>query len=110
VCSSDLYTIPELAQLAYLCSIYGEVALALTADHDDIDRTELMLREGYLGVYDNMVEWAEEYLSASGDLDRVPPHLLTYLSLENWARDAELSGDISTFEVNDEIHVFDGHV
>ncbi len=80
-----------------------------TGDTDELDRFE----DVYLGHYESVVAYAEELLDDLGYFDlverAVPEHMQPYVTVnvEGFARDLELSGDITTSEGDGGVYVFD---
>jgi antirestriction protein len=78
-------------------------------DADELDRFE----EAYLAHAESVEAYAEELLDELGYVqlieEAVPKHLQPYVTLdvEGFARDLELSGDITTSEGDGGVYVFD---
>lgn len=64
---------------------------------------------GYLGAWDNMEDWGASYWEDCGLLDKVPEHLRYYIDFTKWARDAELSGDVTEVIIGGYSHIFSNH-
>ena len=98
-----------VSKLAEFIDDVGPIAAELVA-HSDSESTIEDIVERYeetqLGVWDSLVEWAEDYLDDTGDLAGLPENLKHYFDYEAFARDAELGGDIWTIELNGSVHVF----
>lgn len=58
----------------------------------------------YVGQYDSVEDYAEEYIEQSGWLDHLPSNLRGYFDYEKFARDLQLSGDI--YHDDDTGHTF----
>ncbi len=89
-------------------------AWAAHCDHDE-DRLG-QFEDAYLGEWSSVEDYAEELVSDLGylaALDRaVPESLQPYVSFntEAFARDLELSGDITSERHADGVWIFDGHL
>jgi antirestriction protein len=78
---------------------------------EDLDRFD----DAYLGEWGSLTEYAEELLDDLGYLDlseRVPEAIAPYVEVdvEGFARDLELSGDITTVEHDRGVWIFDGRL
>jgi antirestriction protein len=74
--------------------------------NSDIADTVAYHEEHYAGTWRTLEDWAEEFLDDTGALKDCPDSLRPYIDFEKWARDAELGGDIFTFEGGSGIHVY----
>lgn len=74
----------------------------------DEDAVEL-LEDQFIGVFDNAAAFAEQYLTDSGLLADVPKSLAYYIDFDAWARDAEISGDVSYIRTFEHVYVFHNH-
>ncbi len=63
------------------------------------------VNETFAGCYDNLTEWAENYIEETGLLSDAPATLARYFNVEAFARDMELT-DLFTIPHNGEIFVF----
>jgi Antirestriction protein len=69
----------------------------------DLDAFE----ENYLGEFDNVEDYAREFLYEWGDLAALPESLRNYFDYAAFARDMELGGDIWTAPAyNNGVHIF----
>ena len=69
------------------------------------DETIQKLENDFIGIYDSL----EDYAMETVDLSAVPEHLHYYFDFDALAKDAENSGDITSFELrNGDIAVFIG--
>jgi antirestriction protein len=84
-------------------------AIVGTADAESLARFE----DTYLGAYESLASYAEEFLDDLGYLDAVeaavPEGMQPYVSVDiaGFARDLELAGDIVTSEGSEGVYVFD---
>jgi antirestriction protein len=94
-------SLDHVARAAELILEHGEKA-GLILDHygglGALDEAEEALRDRYLGEYESRETWAEQLLEETGALQQVPESLRSYLDLERYARDLELSGDFIVLE------------
>lgn len=91
---------------------HGE-AFAAWASLDDLDPERLArFEEGYRGTWCSLEDYADNLLDVIGatqHLNQIPDWLQPYVSLDvaAFARDLELSGDITGVECQEGVHVFD---
>ena len=111
---SEYETLPTISRVARGIAEHGPAfahwaALVGIDDADELDRFE----EAYLAHAESVEAYAEELLDELGYVQlieqAVPEHLQPYvtLSVEGFARDLELSGDITTSEGDGGVYVFD---
>ena len=109
----DLTTVAHLAQgIAEHGSAFAHwAALIDTTDADELAR----FGDAYLGHYESIEAYAEELLDDLGYPDlierTIPEYLQPYvhLDVEGFARDLELSGDITASDTDGGVYVFDQH-
>jgi antirestriction protein len=78
------------------------------------DSDDLMgFEDAYLGHWESVEEYAEELLTGSGmTIDALVPDAYSayvWIDYEGFARDLELSGDITTSEGDGGVYIFEGH-
>jgi len=89
-------------------------AWAARCEHDE--DALVQFEEAYLGQWSSVEDYADELLSDLGYIDAVeravPDSLQPYISLDTagFARDLELSGDITSVEHADGVWIFDGRL
>jgi antirestriction protein len=83
VALTDLDSYPIAAVAAYISNMGGT---------DDLDGFE----DEFLGEWDSLEAYAEEYLDSTGALDEIPEHLRPYFDVAAYARDLRLGGDVWT--------------
>ena len=71
-----------------------------------LDEAVKKIDEDYAGEAKHLVDWTEEHLTDTGQLEKVPENLRCYIDFEKYARDLELSGDVFTVESDGKVHVF----
>lgn len=59
---------------------------------EDVER----FRDAYLGEYDSIEHYAQEFIDDTGMLSDVPDHIVRYFDFAAFARDMTLGGDIWT--------------
>jgi antirestriction protein len=102
----------DLEQIAELGELYdkrGDLVFGIISHFgglEHIDEAKEALEDNYAGVYDSLADYAESELEESGQLDRVPDFLRGYIDFESYASDLEMSGDVFTIEIGNELHVF----
>ena len=76
-------------------------------DHySDIEETNTALSENYIGTFDNLSDWAENYIEQCGSLEPLDDRLKMYFDYQAYARDAELGGDILPINTDNGVAVF----
>jgi antirestriction protein len=97
----------HLSRLATLLRKHGKVFGALYNHHADIEQAETAMEEDYLGGYQDLEAWADDFLHSTGAFPKGTELLERYFDFERYARDAELGGDIYTLSALDGLcHVF----
>ena len=80
-------------------------------DHQGEDLNEESIRqfqENFAGAASSLVDWCEDFLEETGQLDAIPENLRFYFNTEAFARDMEVN-DVFTIEHNHEVLVFWRH-
>jgi antirestriction protein len=105
-----------IAQIARGINEHGP-AFAAWAYHCDHDEATLnQFEDAYLGDWSSVEEYAENLLDDTGiltELDNaIPDALRPYVEvdIEGFARDLELSGDVTSVEHPGGVWIFDGHL
>ncbi len=101
--------IADLADAGEFIVEHGSLAGKLLEHHGGLDQLPLArqtLEECYQGAYKNIEEWAEEFLTDTGQLKGLPENLQGYFDFERYARDCDLGGEIFTLDVDGMVHVF----
>jgi antirestriction protein len=65
--------------------------------------------ERFQGVYNSSEDWAQEYLEDTGMFENVPKEIAYYFDFEAYARDCQLSGDVSFIREHGQTYVFNNH-
>ena len=99
---SEYESLETISQVAENIVERGELFIEAYKYTNSIDETIEMLNDRFIGYYDSIVDYVEE----TTDISTVPQHLQYYIDFESLARDIELSGEIHTFEVDNQIAVF----
>lgn len=111
---SEYESLQSIARLAEGLEEHGDAfgAWAELCGHDEPDELD-RFAEAYLGEFTSVETYAEDLVEQMGiDIDELalalPESLRPYLQLDltAWARDLELSGDVTTFESTGGVHVF----
>ena len=109
---SEHENIELIAEFAALVEEQREL-IGRLVDHcgglNEIEEAKRMLEEDYAGEADSLEDWAENFLDDTGVLGEVPSSLRYYIDFKSYGRDAELSGDIFTIEIDSKVHVFWNH-
>lgn len=105
---SEYEGVQRVVRLARFVSDHGEVgAKVLEYYGGDLDESEEALNDRYLGEYASLADFMQE---TTEEAVTMPQTLQSYVDWNAMARDAELSGDVLTFETAyDVVHVFAGH-
>ena len=99
---SEYENLETISQIAENIVERGELFIEAYKYTNSVDETIEMLNDRFIGYYDSVVDYAEETI----DISTVPQHLQYYIDFESLARDIELSGEINTFEVDNQIAIF----
>lgn len=83
------------AEPAYLALMAYDAGYATGIEGDDD------WQDVYLGEYDSLVAYADQWLEETGDLATIPTYLQAYFDVEAYARDLKLSGDLFTVSAPD---------
>lgn len=98
-------SIDLVSKVAYALNEHGPLFAELY-QYDDLEGALAMMEDHYQGAFSSLSDWAEDFLSETDALGTLPANLRAYFNYEAFGRDAELSGDIVTFECGGEVHVF----
>lgn len=98
----------EVAEIVELMSEHDdgqiEAAASFSSDLEDIRDA---VTDRYAGSWSSKEDWAEQYLNDTGQLDNLAENLKYYFNYEAFARDCELSGDMSFAEDSSgNVHAF----
>lgn len=103
---SEHNSINEISMLANLVHDLGDPFVALYNYDpwlaDDYDNWKQLVEDGYLGRYDSMREYAEQYVDELGLFDN--DILSTYFNYDAFARDLE--HDYVVTDANPGVHIF----
>lgn len=101
----DLEAVSEAAQLI---AEYRDLAAYVLADLGGVGHHEAAreaLENLYIGSYSCVSDWVEELLD-EGVYGPIDEKLRAYIASDRLARDLEISGDIQTFEIDGDYHLF----
>lgn len=103
----------ELDRLAEEIADEGEAFTAylsnLGTGSDDLEKALEDFRDAYMGTFDSLTEWAEDYADSTGMLESIPDHLRCYFDFQAFARDADINGDVYGLDLEGgQIAVFHG--
>lgn len=109
ICRADLYTVAAYTQALEDLRQYPNPAELLAAwvdwrGPDELDAA--YIQDVYLGQFDNVQAYAEQYADDCGMLNGLPEHLRPYFDFAAFARDLELNGDVYEGKNG---HMFNGH-
>lgn len=98
----------NVTQAAKLITDHREVAAHVLLDVGGFGEHKTAreaLENLYIGAYDSVSDWVEELLD-EGVYGPINQKLRAYIASDRLARDLELSGDIQSFEVAAQVHLF----
>ncbi|MFZ5895540.1 MAG: antirestriction protein ArdA [Myxococcota bacterium] len=98
--------IADVAEIAKFIEEHGQLGGALLAHLGDLEDAKRAVEEQRAGSGSSLADWAEEYLSDTGELESMPEQLRFYFDYDRYSRDLELSGDVFALEVEGVVHVF----
>ena len=99
---SEYESLETISQIAENIVEHEELFIEAYKYTNSIDEAIEMIDSRYIGLYDSVVDYVEE----TTDISVVPQHLRYYIDFEHMARDVELSGEITTFEIDNQIAIF----
>lgn len=73
---------------------------------DLADEAEEWVSDNFLGLFDTLTAYGEDYCDESGILDSIPEQFRSYFDCEAYARDLELGGEIFTRRVSGGLLIF----
>lgn len=91
----------QVTRAAQLIAEHGEKAALIIGYYGgvgELEEAEEALQDRFAGVFEDREAWAAELLEDTGTLSQVPESLQSYIDLERYARDMELSGDFVVLE------------
>ena len=99
--------IETVTKIAAFIVKYGALGAAIYNNYGgDLDEATEAMTERYLGCYTSLADYMQEVTEESMT---IPEALQYYINWEAMARDAEMSGDVTTIRTaHDEVHVFAG--
>lgn len=88
---------PDLEELITYCEGYAEQGDAWKAyvEYFSFEPSLADFEERYQGEYSNPTDWAEHFIDETDGLSGMPENLRYYFDYEAYARDAEMSGDLT---------------
>ncbi len=99
-------SLEDISKLAAFVVEHGELGAGVHAHTGNLDEAIRLLEENYLGEWDSLEAWADDYLEQTGQLDALPSQLRMYFDYAAFGRDCGLNGDLFTVEVSGSTHVF----
>jgi len=93
---------------AQLLQDYPEIAAPVMNYYGGLDAVEdarEAIENRYIGHFDDLGSWAQEYLNETGALDGLAEPLRCYFDFCDYGRDLELSGEIIVIEVRHQVHL-----
>lgn len=89
-----------------MVSEHGDAWIAYLGHVGAHHATEEGFSDSFAGAYDSPEDWAEEFLTDTGDLESIPKSLRYYFNFEAYARDARIGGDMAFVEHGGTTYVF----
>lgn len=105
-------SLEDIASMIELAEKHGEDLAYAVIAHEcgNVEAARGDLEDRYRGTYADLASYAEDFLTETGSLDKVPEDLRSYFDFEAYGRDLDLNGDVFTVDLpGGEIAVFDGH-
>ncbi|MED7818420.1 MULTISPECIES: antirestriction protein ArdA [unclassified Francisella] len=99
---SEYESLETISQVAQNIVEHGELFIEAYKYTNSIDEAIEMINDRFIGLYDSVEDYAEK----TTDISSVPEYLRYYIDFESLARDIELSGNITTFAVDNQVAVF----
>ncbi len=99
-------SLETISRMAALVVEHGPLFAEVHGYAGNVEDAQRMLEEQHQGSWGSLAEWAENFMEDSGQLQGLPENLRGYFDFGAFGRDAELGGDIVTFAVDGDIHVF----
>lgn len=103
---------PDLEDLVEFVNMYEEHGDAWIAYVDAVGEhyaTPSGFEGAYQGDHDSLFDYAYQFVEDTGMLQGIPEHVARYFDYEAFARDMELSGDISAISIEGKIYIFNNH-
>ena len=96
----------NVVAMAELLEEFGDVGVAASniESYDPINAKQLC--ENFCGCYGSIEDYAEQYLSDTGQLDKLDESLRRYFDYEYYGRDLETDGDIVTHRLDGDLYIF----
>ena len=107
--SGEYPDLEEVSNVAKFLVEHGELGAEILSHFCcDLEEARKAIEEQYLGEYESLEDYAEEYVEQLG-LD-IPESIQNYVDYKSLGRDMELGGDVYTIETGyKEVHVFINH-
>ncbi|AIT08546.1 antirestriction protein [Candidatus Francisella endociliophora] len=99
---SEYESLETISQVAQNIVEHDELFIEAYKYTNSIDEAIEMINDRFIGLYDSVEDYAEE----TTDISSISEYLRYYIDFQSLARDIELSGDITTFEVDNQVAVF----
>ncbi len=99
-------SIDSIVRHAAFVAQHGELGAKVVEYIGSLDDAEASLDENYQGAFDTLADWASNTLEETGELEGLPERLRSYFDYEAFGKDAEMSGDIFTIDLDGKCHVF----
>ena len=111
-CEVELGEYPDLEEVSNVAKFlveHGELGAEILSHFCcDLEEARKAIEEQYLGEYESLEDYAEEYVEQLG-LD-IPESIQNYVDYKSLGRDMELGGDVYTIKTAyKEVHVFINH-
>lgn len=101
--------VTALLEHVRLVSEYGDAWKAYVDHVGSHYATEEGFQDAQMGECDSPEDWAQEFLESTGALESIPENLRYYFDFAAYARDAQMSGDVSFVEFEGTVYVFSNH-
>lgn len=98
---SEYENLEQVAEAAGMIRVHGELASLVIGYYGglgDLDEAREAIQDRFLGCFEDRREWVAQLLEETEALDRVPEYLRSFIDLDRYAHDLEISGDFVVFE------------
>ena len=103
----DISEHESLDHIIDICEGLKEHGDAFVAYYELFDSTDLVdFEDRYQGEYDDLKDYAYQFLNDTGMLSNLPENLQHYFDYESYGNDCEMSGDISSTTIGGKLYVF----
>lgn len=104
---SEFEPIEKVAEIAAALEEHDGAFEVAYSNFGNVDEALSAVKDDYLGAWDSLADWAENFLEDTGALREIPENLRSYFNFEAYARDCRLGGDVwEGRDSSGQLHVF----